>query len=348
MWTLAIAVASAAPVDRDLDAVVLLRQGSATCAAVHLGEGRIATAYHCVAPGGRPLLIARTGARAVARVVAVDVAGDLAVLQAREAEGWPSLALAVDLPAIGTPVSALGHPYGEEPPSGILAGTLRWSASDGTVAAVGERMLQVTAPLNPGNSGGPVVDTDDRVVGIASRRLSGENLGFAARADRLAALLARERRPMSPIGGTVAFHGLLASQTGADAGLAVGARGEIAARDRVVVDVSGFVPFSPRWNAARFGASASVVAESRIGLRQRVGRGTWAARVDALAGLSAVHRLVSTEADPFALSSSTVPSWTLAVAVQVRAAGFEIGWMPDLGITRATLVLRWPGVLSVY
>ena len=348
MLTLAIAVAAAAPVDRDLDAVVLLRQGSTTCAAVHLGDGRIATAYHCVAPGGRPLLVARSGARAVARIVAVDVAGDLAVLGAPEAGGWPSLALAADLPAQGASVRALGHPYGEDPPSGILAGTLRWSASDGIVAAVGERMLQVTAPLNPGNSGGPVVDEAGRVVGIASRRLGGENLGFAARADRLAALLDRERHPMSPFGGTVAFHGLLTSQTGADTGLAAGARGELAFRDRVVVDVAGFVPFSPRWNAARFGASASVIAESRTGLRQRVGRGTWAARLDAMAGLVAVHRLVAPEGDPFALASATIPSWSLGAAVHVRAAGFEVGFVPELGIARATVILRVPGVVAVY
>lgn len=346
MLTFVIAVAAAAPVDAALDAVVLVQEGSATCAGVHVGDGRIATAYHCVAPGGRPAVSARTGARVVARVVAVDVGADLAVLMAPGAEGWPSLGVAADPPEIGTPIWALGHPFGEEAPGGRLASTLRWSAADGGVAAVGDRMLQVTAPLNPGNSGGPIVDGEGRVVGIASRRLSGENLGFAARSDALMRLLERAPRPLSPFGGTIAVHSVLTSQTGAETGLAVGARAELAIRDRVVVDGAGFVPFSPRWTAARFGTSSSVIAEARAGLRQRLGRGPWAARIDALGGVAALRRLTSPAGDPFALEAETTPIPTLTAAIQVRSAGFELGWAP--GLSRATLVLRFPGVLGVF
>ena len=43
-----------------------------------------------------------------------------------------------------------------------------------------ERVIQTTTPFNPGNSGGPLVDSEDRVVGINSSILMGaQNIGFA-------------------------------------------------------------------------------------------------------------------------------------------------------------------------
>ena len=51
----------------------------------------------------------------------------------------------------------------------------------GIVGAVGPWVLQTDAGLNPGNSGGPLVDTQGRIVGIVSRKLAGEDLAFAAK-----------------------------------------------------------------------------------------------------------------------------------------------------------------------
>ena len=44
-------------------------------------------------------------------------------------------------------------------------------------------MIQVDAPLNPGNSGGPIVNTSGEIVGVASRKLRGDNLSFIGTCD---------------------------------------------------------------------------------------------------------------------------------------------------------------------
>lgn len=77
---------------------------------------------------------------------------------------------------IGDKVIAIGNPLG-----------LQFSASEGIVSAVNREgmnnmpyYIQTDAALNPGNSGGPLIDTQGEVVGINNFKISnGENLGFA-------------------------------------------------------------------------------------------------------------------------------------------------------------------------
>src|SRR5687767_6063523 len=105
--------AAAEPVDAWLDAVVLVHQGSTTCAGAFVAaEGRVVTAYHCVAAGGRPRITTRAGESAVGRVAAVDRAADLAVIDVPALAGRPWLPVASAPPAPGEPVWALGHPLG--------------------------------------------------------------------------------------------------------------------------------------------------------------------------------------------------------------------------------------------
>jgi putative serine protease PepD len=56
------------------------------------------------------------------------------------------------------------------------------SVSSGVVSALRDGMVQFSAPISPGNSGGPVVDLSGRVIGIARSKLVGngaEGLSFA-------------------------------------------------------------------------------------------------------------------------------------------------------------------------
>ena len=90
MLGVALATAWAQPADLDehLDAVVLVQQGSATCAGVRIGpDGVVATAYHCVVAGGRPRVVGRDGSSWIGRVRAFDVAHDLALIDVPEAAG---------------------------------------------------------------------------------------------------------------------------------------------------------------------------------------------------------------------------------------------------------------------
>lgn len=76
---------------------------------------------------------------------------------------------------VGEKVIAIGNPLG-----------LSFSVSEGIVSAidrVGDNgikgYIQTDAALNPGNSGGPLINTNGRVIGINNFKIAGDNLGFA-------------------------------------------------------------------------------------------------------------------------------------------------------------------------
>ena len=130
------------------DAVVLVVQGGATCAGAFIDDqGTVVTAYHCVCSGGRPRVETRDGRVAIGRVVGLAVRWDMALIEVPDLAGSAYLPVRRNAPAAGEPVRALGHPYGVSEPGGFLAGTLRWSVSQGIVSAVGPRAIQTTAPV---------------------------------------------------------------------------------------------------------------------------------------------------------------------------------------------------------
>lgn len=166
-------------------------------------RGAVVTNHHVAAAGTAPWLTYADGRRVAARVVAVSPADDLAVLmplaggQARAESDPLPLAQAVE----GQPVVAWGNPGGR----GL-------SRIDGRVSALGRLvnsggvllpdMIETTAPLVPGNSGGPMFDCAGRFIGLAAAAVltpRGSQAGFAIPAERVAAvaarLLAREPAP---------------------------------------------------------------------------------------------------------------------------------------------------------
>jgi len=346
-------VAMAAPeVDAWLDALVLVRQGGTACAGTVVSpQGVVATAYHCVAAGGRPGITTRDGASVVGRVIAVDRARDLALLDAPALAGASWRPLAEAPPPVGAAVWALGHPGGSDAQGGFWEGTLRWSVSAGVVSAVGVRALQFDAAVSPGSSGGPLLDTSGSVVGVVSRRLRGEGLGFAGRGDALAALLVAQGPGPGALGGTVAGELLFGMHGLSSAALGLGGRVEAALRDRVVVSASGMAPLSHRWGAARFGRSDAVLGDGRLGVRQRLGRGAWTGRVDAWGGVAWVHRLEARDPDdPLRLVGTSGAAPLAGGTVRVRSVGFELGalWQDGAPIAWTAVMLRWPGVVGVF
>ncbi|TXT47570.1 MAG: Peptidase S1 and S6 chymotrypsin/Hap, partial [Spirochaetes bacterium] len=114
-------------------------------------------------------------ARVPAKVVGWSEALDLALIKSQEISSYTFSLSAERIPAKGERVYALGSPIG-----------LKSSVSSGIVSASGRKILprgealQIDAPVNPGSSGGPLIDAKGALVGIVFAGLSGfQGLNFA-------------------------------------------------------------------------------------------------------------------------------------------------------------------------
>ena len=127
------------------------------------GQGHVVTNAHVVGAADRVRIQTRDGRIVFARVIGRDGRSDIAVLEPEEPLGLQPLRFAESIPLIGQTVFALGNPMG-----------FQFSASRGIVSAHGRyydvnwpvAMLQHDAALNPGNSGGPLIDQSGRVIGM--------------------------------------------------------------------------------------------------------------------------------------------------------------------------------------
>ena len=151
--------------------------GSGWVARADASGSDIVTNYHVVADalarGETDIEVTQRDRIMGADVVRTDRLDDLALLHV--GEKLKPLAVAARRPKIGAAVLDLGSPLG-----------LSGSVSSGVVSAYrsifGSDYLQFSAPISPGNSGGPVVDTAGRVVGVATAKIvddGAEGLGFA-------------------------------------------------------------------------------------------------------------------------------------------------------------------------
>jgi S1-C subfamily serine protease len=110
------------------------------------------------------------GAPAVLRVVSKDSANDMALLQG-PADTFKSFARIRDRSIrSGDGVTAIGFPF-----HGLL--TSDFTVTTGIVSSLSgikndSRMLQISAAVQPGNSGGPLIDSSGRIVGIVSEKLN--------------------------------------------------------------------------------------------------------------------------------------------------------------------------------
>lgn len=132
-----------------------------------------------------------------ATVEKVDEIADLALLKINSPpQNLMSLRLASSLNlAVGQDVHAIGHPTGGSVwtyTKGIISQIrtdFTWSASDRDHIAT---VIQTQTPVNPGNSGGPLLDDSGRVIGINSFRSQGQGLNYAVASDVVQAFLRRK------------------------------------------------------------------------------------------------------------------------------------------------------------
>ena len=121
-----------------------------------------------------------------AKVVLANPAMDIALLAAEgDFSSLPDISLAEDdTLTIGRKVYVAGYPYGM--PFTITEG----SVSSPKQLMDGKYYIQTDAAVNPGNSGGPILDEDNRVVGVTvSKFTQADNMGFGIRVETLHALL---------------------------------------------------------------------------------------------------------------------------------------------------------------
>jgi serine protease Do len=151
-------------------------------------DGHLITCAHVI-QGADLIEVWIQGKTQTARVVAVEPDDDVALLKI-EAVGLPALSLADSGKVrLGEEVRAIGFPL-----STVLGNGIK--VTRGIVAGVVERdegkRFQIDAAVNPGNSGGPVVNTRGQVLGVASSKLVGLELmrvGFCVPAARALSLL---------------------------------------------------------------------------------------------------------------------------------------------------------------
>jgi hypothetical protein len=139
-------------------------------------DGRIVTNYHVIEHGSSAIIKLPDGAFFVVDgVLAFDKARDVAVIKAH-GENFRTLTLGnSDRLQVGEEVVAIGNPLSLESTvsNGIVSGIR-------TVEEEGGKFLQVTTPISPGSSGGPLFNMAGEVVGITTLKIKGgENLNFA-------------------------------------------------------------------------------------------------------------------------------------------------------------------------
>jgi serine protease Do len=132
-------------------------------------NGVIVTNHHVIAKAQRIVVRFRDGRRLDARVLGSDERTDLAVLQVEAAE-LPVLEFAdSDAAAVGQLVYAIGIPFGQEWSftAGMLSGKGRTRLLAPTsILPLVEDYLQTDALINPGHSGGPLLDREAHVLGM--------------------------------------------------------------------------------------------------------------------------------------------------------------------------------------
>jgi S1-C subfamily serine protease len=210
-------------VDRVSPSVVNVRRGRSGGSGVIVAPDGYALTNAHVVDGAREVEVTlHSGAELTAGVVGIDGATDLAVIRILGA-GLPAAELAeTESLRVGQLVIAIGDPLGfhSTVTTGVVSALGRsLSARDGRVI---ENVIQTDAALNPGNSGGPLVDTHAKVVGINTAIIpTAQGICFAipaATARLVAGMLIRDgrvRRAYLGIGGAATPIGRqLASELG--------------------------------------------------------------------------------------------------------------------------------------
>jgi zinc protease len=166
---------------RVMPSVVVLEMTDPTDGSTSLGTGffvdrsTIATAYNVVEGKnlGFAKVIGDTARHRITSIRKIDESADLALLSLETAIGVPLFLADDNSGQVGDEIFAVGSPRGQEGTfsQGIISGIRRSTLTE---------LLQITAAISPGSVGGPVVDTQGKVLGVAvTYHEEGQVLNFA-------------------------------------------------------------------------------------------------------------------------------------------------------------------------
>ena len=148
------------------------------------GEAVVVTNNHVISDTINITVTFSNGNAYPAEVLGLDPYAELAVLSvdAPEDEYVPLEIASSSNLQVGDPVMVVGTPYGlaGSMSTGFVSALGRTLTAEATGGYVIANVIQTTAPLNPGNSGGPVLNYQGQVVGIATAIVEdSQGLGFA-------------------------------------------------------------------------------------------------------------------------------------------------------------------------
>jgi hypothetical protein len=162
-------------------------------------NGYVVSAFHVIQDAKEVAIILRSGDTMRAAVRGIDNANDIALLKvARGAQPLPIVSSKAV--AVGDPVFTIGYPLVDIEGQEQKATFGRINAMSGVQDDV--RFVQMDVPIQPGNSGGPLLDSRGRVVGVVTRSLdpaallkdSGtvpQNANYAVKSDYVLPLMTR-------------------------------------------------------------------------------------------------------------------------------------------------------------
>jgi S1-C subfamily serine protease len=161
--------------------VAIITEDSMGSGFILTSDGYVVTNFHVIQNGNSIRVLTHDKSILNANPIGIDRLRDLALLKIQGSFEPLKLANSDNL-QVGNKVIAIGNPLG-----------LSFTVTEGIISGLNregpnglEEHVQADAPLNPGNSGGPLLDTKGEVVGINNFKISGaESLGFALESNSI-------------------------------------------------------------------------------------------------------------------------------------------------------------------
>jgi len=184
----------------------------ATGSGFAVGPGEIVTNYHVVEHARRIQVTTADGFSVPARIIGTAPGFDLALLSAPLAiDRLPPLKMHGAPTNAGQTVLAVSYPFGLQ--SSVSRGIISGVGRELPGLDIGPNVIQFDATINPGQSGGPLVDVDGHLLGVTTAKVRGaEAIGFAIPTDVLLRVIPDLKMMGHPFRPDLGFSGTTVSR----------------------------------------------------------------------------------------------------------------------------------------